>query len=293
MVHSMTGYGRGEETEAGFRFVVEIKALNHRHRDIIVRMPRELAVLEDRARRLVQESLSRGRVEVFVNLETTEEKQNNVMVDHTLARAYHEALQELETAFQLARGRISAYELALLPDVLALEKDYFDPEVLAPALERALTGALSSLIRQRAEEGSRLARDIGTKLHHLKALALRIKERSPGILDDYRRRLADRLEELHQGKEFDQQRFYTETVLFAERCSIDEEVVRLESHIEAFMQDLEKSEVIGRKLDFLLQEMHREINTISVKSNDLEISHLVVEAKSEIEKIREQIQNIE
>ncbi len=289
----MTGYGRGEEIEAGFRFVVEIKALNHRHRDIIVRMPRELAALEDRARRLAQEALSRGRVEVFVNLETTEETEKHVRVDHALARAYYEALQELEAAFQLARGRISAHELALLPDVLALEKQSFDLERLAPALEKALTGALASLIRQRAEEGNRLARDIGVKLHHLKALALRIKERSPGILEDYRRKLADRLEELHQGKEFDQQRFYTETVLFAERCSIDEEIVRLQSHLEAFMEDLEKSEVVGRKLDFVLQEMHREINTISVKSNDLQISHLVVEAKSEIEKIREQIQNIE
>ncbi len=293
MVHSMTGYGRGEECQAGFRFVVEIKGLNHRHRDIIIRMPRELSGLEDQARRLIQEKLSRGRLEVFVSFETTDAKRKKVVVDKELAGAYYDALQALNADFSLAKRHITAKELALFPDVLSLEKDELDLEHLATGLEKALSDAINALMKQRYEEGLRLASNITAKLDRLNTISERIKIRSPEILSDYRQRLMHRLEELHNGKEFDQQRFFTEVSLFAERCSIDEEIVRLESHIQAFYSDLQNNEVIGRKLDFLLQEMNREVNTISAKGNDLEISHLAVEAKSEIEKIREQIQNIE
>ncbi len=293
MVRSMTGYGRGEEYSDGFRFIVEVKALNHRHRDVIIRMPRDLSALEEQVRKLVQEQLSRGRFEVFVNFEATKEKANNVVVDKALARAYYDALQDLRADFNLAEQQITVNELALLPEVISLEKNQLDQETLAPVLEKALSEAISALLTQRAEEGGRLASNIENKLELLQSIAEKIKQRSPGILEDYRRRLGNRLEELHDGKDFDRERFFTEVVLFAERCSIDEEIVRLESHIQAFRDDLNKNEVIGRKLDFLLQEMNREVNTISVKSNDLEVSHLVVEAKSEIEKVREQVQNIE
>lgn len=293
MVRSMTGYGRGEEYSDGFRFIVEVKALNHRHRDVIIRMPRDLSALEEQVRKLVQEQLSRGRFEVFVNFEATKEKANNVVVDKALARAYYDALQDLRADFNLAEQQITVNELALLPEVISLEKNQLDQETLAPVLEKALSEAISALLTQRAEEGGRLASNIENKLELLQSIAEKIKQRSPGILEDYRRRLGNRLEELHDGKDFDRERFFTEVVLFAERCSIDEEIVRLESHIQAFRDDLNKNEVIGRKLDFLLQEMNREVNTISVKSNDLEISHLAVEAKSEIEKVREQVQNIE
>ena len=293
MVRSMTGYGRGEECQAGFRFVVEIKALNHRHRDIIIRMPRDLSGLEDQVRRLIQERLSRGRFEVFVTFETTDTKRKKVIVDKELAKAYFDALEALNADFSLAKRQVTANELALFPEVLFLEKDELDLETLAPVLQKALSDAISALMRQRNEEGLRLAGNISLKLDLLKQIAENIKDRSPEILNDYRQRLMSRLEELHSGKEFDQQRFFTEVSLFAERCSIDEEIVRLESHIQAFYDDLQNNEVIGRKLDFLLQEMNREVNTISVKGNDLAISHLAVEAKSEIEKIREQIQNIE
>ncbi len=186
-----------------------------------------------------------------------------------------------------------AHELALFPEVLSLEKEEVDQDRLIPVLEKALSEAASALIGQRTEEGQRLSRDILSKLTQLSAITEKIRQRSPGVLEDYRQRLNNRLEEIHNGKEFDQQRFFTEVALFAERCSVDEEIVRLESHIQAFIDNLQKNEVIGRKLDFLLQEMNREVNTISVKSNDLETSHLVVDAKSEIEKIREQVQNIE
>ena len=293
MVRSMTGYGRGEKYSDGFRFIVEIKALNHRHRDVIIRMPRDLSALEEQVRKLVQEQLSRGRFEVFVNFEATEEKEKNVIVDKALARAYYDALQNLRADFHLAEQQITVNELALLPEVISLEKNQLDQEALAPVLEKALAEAITALLIQRAEEGGRLASNIENKLELLQSIAEKIKQRSPGILEDYRRRLGNRLEELHDGKDFDRERFFTEVVLFAERCSIDEEIVRLESHIQAFRDDLNKNEVIGRKLDFLLQEMNREVNTISVKSNDLEISHLAVEAKSEIEKVREQVQNIE
>ncbi len=293
LVNSMTGYGRGEAQEAEFRFVVEIKALNHRHRDIIIRLPRELAGLEEISRRQIQDSLSRGRIEVYVNLETTAEREKKVSVDLALARAYHGALQELRAAFNLGDSSLTAHELALFPEVIVLQKDDLDPEALAPLLEKALADAISALLSQRIREGASLAGNIFLKLNRLRELAQNIKERSPGLLEDYRQRLTRRLEDLHEDREFDRQRLFTEVALFAERCSIDEELVRLQSHLEAFAHDLQDGGVVGRKLDFLLQEMNREVNTISVKSSDLEISHLVVEAKSEIEKIREQIQNIE
>ncbi len=217
MVKSMTGYGRGVAVLNDFRFVIEIKAVNHRHFDLVIRASRDLLPMEDKIRRMLLEKISRGRVEVFVTLETIGGKGKKVSVDKGLASSYLQCLQE--------------------------------------------TG--------------------------------KIEERGPLFLDKYRERLNVRLEELHEGKEYDRQRFFTEVAFFAERCNVDEEVVRMKSHLQAFYKETQNGGVIGRKLDFILQEMHREINTIASKSSDLEISHLTVEAKSEIEKIREQVQNIE
>ncbi|RJX29346.1 MAG: YicC family protein [Dethiobacter sp.] len=293
MVKSMTGYGRGEEYLDGLRFIVEIKAVNHRHFDLVIRASRDLLPREDKIRRMLLEKISRGRVEVFVTLETTRGKGKNVIVDEELARSYFQCLQKLRTSFNLLQKELTAEELALFPEVLHLEKNIIDPDLIVPVLENAVARAVSELIGQRTEEGNRLRLDIVNRLKELESLTEKIEERGPRFLEEYQKKLSTRLDELHDGREYDRQRFFTEIAFFAERCNIDEEIVRLKSHLQAFSKEIQKDGVMGRKLDFLLQEMNREVNTIASKSSDLEISHLVVEAKSEIEKIREQVQNIE
>jgi uncharacterized protein (TIGR00255 family) len=289
----MTGYGRGEEYLDGLRFIVEIKAVNHRHFDLVIRASRDLLPREDKIRRMLLEKISRGRVEVFVTLETTRGKGKNVIVDEELARSYFQCLQKLRTSFNLLQKELTAEELALFPEVLHLEKNIIDPDLIVPVLENAVARAVSELIGQRTEEGNRLRLDIVNRLKELESLTEKIEERGPRFLEEYQKKLSTRLDELHDGREYDRQRFFTEIAFFAERCNIDEEIVRLKSHLQAFSKEIQKDGVMGRKLDFLLQEMNREVNTIASKSSDLEISHLVVEAKSEIEKIREQVQNIE
>ena len=293
MVKSMTGYGRGVAVLNDFRFVIEIKAVNHRHFDLVIRASRDLLPMEDKIRRMLLEKISRGRVEVFVTLETIGGKGKKVSVDKGLASSYLQCLQEICVSFDLPQEGLTAEKLALFPDVLSTEKSGVELDLLEPVLENALGEAISAMIQQRTEEGNRLEADIVNRIKELERITGKIEERGPLFLDKYRERLNVRLEELHEGKEYDRQRFFTEVAFFAERCNVDEEVVRMKSHLQAFYKETQNGGVIGRKLDFILQEMHREINTIASKSSDLEISHLTVEAKSEIEKIREQVQNIE
>lgn len=293
MIKSMTGYGRGEECVNGYRFLIEIKTLNHRYFDLVIRAPKDLWPLEDKIRRMLQEKVSRGRVEIYITLEMGQEKAKNVTIDEDLAAAYFHSLERLQSSLQLAAKELTVIELALLPEVLSLEKKAVDLEILTPLLEGAVNKAVSQLIQQRKEEGNRLEKDILSRLDKLKEYNARIKERVPLCLEEYREKLKTRLADLHAGREYDQQRFFTEVAFFAERCNIEEETVRLESHFKLFREAMQKDEAVGRKLDFLLQEMNREVNTIAAKSSDLNISHLVVEARSEIEKIREQVQNIE
>ncbi len=293
MVRSMTGFGRGEESGEDCSFIVEIRALNHRYLDIVLRLPRELLSLEGKIKHLLQEHLSRGRIEVYVTLKATEGNSKNVVVDEGLALSYYQALQRLQKVLGLAETGLTVQKIATLPDVLSLEKMEMDPDTLAPVLEKALLNAVTELIRQRKTEGSRLGEDIAKRLQHLHEIIDAIQEVCPIVQEEYRLKLQTRLEELHQGKEYDQQRFFTELAFYAERCSIDEEIVRLGSHLQTLSEELQKDAAVGRKMDFLIQEMNREVNTIAAKSNDLKISGLTVEAKSEIEKIREQVQNIE
>ncbi|HHU75773.1 MAG TPA: YicC family protein [Firmicutes bacterium] len=293
MVRSMTGYGRGGGSQDGYSLTVEIKSINHRHFDLVIRAPRELLPLEGRIRRKFHGRIYRGRVEIYVNLEATSEPGKIVDVDINLAESYCLAIQKLENYFQLAETKLSMGVLAGFPDIFKIIKADPDLDKVAPLLELSLDEAIVRLIEQRAEEGRRLEKDIVKRLGLLRELVLRMREKGPVVLEEYRARLNSRLEEILGGKEFDKQRFSMEVALFAEKSNIDEELIRLESHLESFSANLGNDEAVGRKLDFLLQEMNREINTIASKSSDLEISQLVVEGKSEIEKIREQIQNIE
>lgn len=293
MVHSMTGYGRGEESKDGCHFIVEIRALNHRYLDLVVRLPRNLWALEEIIKRLLKEHLSRGRIEVYITLEMAEEKSKTVLIDEQLALAYQQAHQKLQKVLGLDENGLSAREVASFPEVLNLGKSEPDLDLLTPVLEKAATEAILSLVHQRKQEGSRLAEDIGQRLQRLGDIKKAIQEKGPLVLEEYRSKLQARLEALYQGQELDRQRLFLEVALYAEKCNIDEEIVRFDSHLQAIAAELRKEEAVGRKLDFLMQEINREVNTIASKSCNFEIASFTIAAKSEIEKIREQVQNIE
>lgn len=293
MVKSMTGYGRGESSDGGFGLIVELRALNHRYLDLVIRMPKELSSFEDTVRKQIKEELFRGRIEVYVTIQETVHTARSVKIDENLAKAYLEAFQALRESLSLDEEKWTASSLASLPDVLQINKNEIEPERVSSVLKSGLEEALIRLNLQRKREGERLEVDIARRIEIVKEMVHNMKDKSPQVLKDYQKRLDNRLRELHNCSDYDKQRFFTEVAFFAERSNIDEELVRLQSHLHTFKEDLSKDDGLGRKLDFLAQEINREINTIASKSNDLEISRMVVESKSEMEKIREQIQNIE
>ena len=293
MVKSMTGYGRGESSDGGFGLIVELRALNHRYLDLVIRMPKELSSFEDTVRKQIKEELFRGRIEVYVTIHETVHTARSVIIDENLAKAYLEAFQALRESLSLDEEKWTASSLASLPDVLQINKNEIELERVSSVLKSGLEEALIRLNLQRKREGERLEVDIARRIEIVKEMVHNMKDKSPQVLKDYQKRLDNRLRELHNCSDYDKQRFFTEVAFFAERSNIDEELVRLQSHLHTFKEDLSKDDGLGRKLDFLAQEINREINTIASKSNDLEISRMVVESKSEMEKIREQIQNIE
>lgn len=292
MLKSMTGYGRGEACLPGKKFTVELKAVNHRFNEVVLRLPRSLSPLEDRIRRLVQRWVARGRVDGYLGIDDCGEKTAAVKVDKALAAAYYKAMKELQEDLGIS-GKVKLKYLVALPGVLAAEEPAEDVEEWWPAVQTAVEEALENLVRMRAAEGGSLAADILSRVEQLTLLNEKIRQRSPAVVEDYRERLHARLKDFGQAGLPDQDRLAVEVAIFAERSNITEETVRLDSHLSQVRSCLGAGEPVGRKLDFLVQEMNREINTIGSKANDLEISRLVVEAKSELEKIREQVQNIE
>lgn len=292
MVTSMTGFGRGESKGLGYNFTLEMKSVNHRYLEIMIKTPRNFNIFEDRIRKVIQKTIQRGRLEVYINVKETEEKKRLVKVDKELALSYDNSLKELAQTLNSVY-KTDIYRLASLPDVLIVEEEEIDIEALWLILEKGLNEALESLFRMRNDEGIRLSRDLDKRLGVLRKQVEEVGERALHTAKEYSERLQEKLALLLTDSTIDESRLAMEVALFADRASIDEELVRLDSHIGQFEQALLSSEPIGRKLDFLVQELNREINTIGSKANDLVISRIVVEAKSELEKIREQIQNIE
>lgn len=292
MIKSMTGYGRGEAVTASKKFTFELKAVNHRYNEIVLRLPRSLTPLEDRIRRLIQTRVTRGRVDGFLGFEECGEKNATVKVDKALAAAYYNAMKELQETLGID-GEIQLKQLIALPGVLTVEEPADDVEEWWPVIKTAVEKALDELVHMRMVEGEQLARDLLNRAQQLTELNQSIRERSPLVVEDYRERLGARLNDYMRDGIITPDRLAAEATIFAERSSITEENVRLESHLQQMRSCLEAGESVGRKLDFLIQEMNREINTIASKASDLEISRAVVEAKSELEKIREQVQNIE
>lgn len=292
MPKSMTGYGRGTSTGAGLSVTVEVRSTNHRYRDINVRAPRELSELEDRLRALVAESLARGHVDVIVTVEEAGAPLKTVEVRPDLAQAYHAAAKDLAARLGLA-GEIGVEALLALPDVVTVKAVPIDPDAVWQVVEAAAREAMEALGRMRAAEGDALARDLIHRTSRIEQLIARISERAPVVVEEYRARLEARLRELLADVPVDETRIAMEAAIYADKSNITEELVRLASHIAQVHSVIEQAEPAGRRLEFLVQEMHREANTIGSKSQDVEISHMVVEIKSELEKIREQIQNIE
>lgn len=292
MIKSMTGYGRGEARGAGKRITVEAKAVNHRYSEAVVRLPKAYVSLEDSVKRIFLQGISRGRLDVFVNFESDRETGGQVKVDKSIALRYYESLKDLARELELPFD-VGVSQLINLPEVVSIAEEEEDLEQVGRIVEEASRVALEGLMAMRIREGISLAEDLLTRLNTFNQRVKAVEERSPFVSIEYQNRLRDRIKELLGQVPVDEQRLAMEVALFADRANITEELVRLASHIEQFQQALNAKEPVGRKLDFLVQEMNREVNTIGSKSNDLEISHHVVELKSELEKIREQVQNIE
>lgn len=294
MLKSMTGFGRGEYMDEGHRFIVEIKAVNHRYNEIAIRMPKKLGSLEDKIRRTVANSLLRGHIDVFITVDEYGEKKRSIRVDKELAIAYHNAMKDLAGLLN-ASLRDDIYQIAKYPDVLRVEEVSEDIEALWPKLAPALDTAVSNLMSMRLAEGANIQKDLLARIEKLERHISIVEENAPGIVVDYREKLLGRMREVLSavGAEPDDTRLLQEAALFADRTNFTEELVRLHSHLAQFRTTLLSDEAIGRKLDFIVQEINRETNTIASKASDFTIANVVVEIKSEIEKVREQIQNIE
>jgi uncharacterized protein (TIGR00255 family) len=290
----MTGYGRGEAQYMGKRFIVEIRAVNHRYREVVVRFPRHLAmaVLEDRIRKCVQEHVLRGRVDVYCSVEEGEGRTNAVKVDKTLAVAYYKAMEELREHLGLSGG-IRIEHIISQPGLFVSDDSDGDPEEWWSTIEDALRRACRGLVAMREIEGVALRADVAEKVSHLEALLVDVSVRAPEIVRVYQARLSQRIGELTGELVVDPARLAQEVAFFAERADVSEELVRLNSHLAQLRAILEAGGSVGRKLDFLIQEIYREVNTVGSKAQDEFVVGRVVDFKGELEKVREQVQNIE
>lgn len=298
MVKSMTGYGWGEETAQGTTVTVELRAVNNRYLDCTVKMPRTYIFAEDALKELVQSKVSRGKVDVFVNVAHEGGDDVTVTVNEGLARAYVRAMLQLERlgAEEGNRTILSDYktaDLARFPDVLTVEKKEEDQDQVKALLLAALDRALDDFNTMRAREGEKLKADILGRADTIESLTAKVEQRSPETVKEYRNRLEVKMQEVLQNTQIDESRLLTEAAIFADKVAVDEETVRLHSHLSQLRELLGKGGAVGRKLDFLIQEFNREANTIGSKCSDIQIARIVVDIKAEIEKIREQVQNIE
>ena len=293
MAISMTGFRRGEYKDDNYQFLVECKTINHKYADINIRLPRKLSFLEDKARILVKDYIKRGRVDLYIKLDLLGSEDVNLKFDEELATQYVSILKQIKDKFDLVDD-ISVMNIAKFPDVIKTEEKEDDEDKLWSMLKVALENALLKLKEMRSEEGKKLAEDIQNRCDLLKNYIEDIEKYSYNVVIDYKEKLKNRISDMLEDPSIiDESRLAQEVAIYADKSSITEEIVRFKSHIEQLKNTVVKNESIGRKIDFLIQEMNRETNTIGSKSSDLNITNLVVEVKSELEKIREQIQNIE
>ena len=291
---SMTGYGRGECTMYEREFTVEIKAVNHRYNDITVKLPRAIMGFEDEIKKAISKKVFRGKLDVFVNFESFSQEDINISVNEPLAKSYTETLRKLKSDLHLD-GDVTIEIVSKFPDVITVDKSISNENTeneIRECLMKAVEDATDAFVAMREVEGETLKKNIIEKVAFVNDALQKIEERAPWVSKDYRARLEAKLADLDE-IQVDESRLLTEVLLFADKACIDEEITRLHSRISQMYSIVEENVPVGRKLDFLVQEMNRETNTIGSKSNDIEITNHVVDIKSEIEKIREQIQNIE
>ncbi len=292
MIKSMTGYGRGEQTVDGFHIIVELKSVNHRYFEYSSRLPYAYGFLDEKLKAFLQKGINRGKVDASVWIEAEASSDCAVKVNFGLAESYVQALRSLSEQFGL-RDDISATALARYPDILTVSKAATDEDAVWAAVEQAAQVALDRFSEMREREGEKLRDDVLSRAAVIEQAVGVIEEKSPETVRLHMEKVEARMRELLSGAAVEEQRLLTEAAVFADKVAVAEETVRLRSHIDQLRQMLSGSEAVGRKLDFLVQEMNREINTIGSKAQDVDIARIVVDVKAEIEKIREQIQNIE
>ncbi len=292
MVKSMTGFGRCEVSEGDRKMTVEMKSVNHRYLYVNIKMPKKLNFFESAIRSLLKAYLQRGKVDLFITCEDLSKLQGSLKYNRELAAEYLKYLNQMSEEFGLEND-VKAGALSRYPDVLVMEEAQDNEEELWKLLEQALRGACVQMVETRSKEGGNLKKDLTEKLDEMLTHVAFIEERSPKIVSEYRKKLEDKVHELLADAQIEESRLAAEVTIFADKICVDEELVRLRSHIEHTKAVLEEKDSVGRKLDFIAQEMNRESNTILSKANDLEVSNRAIELKTGIEKIREQIQNIE
>ncbi len=290
-MYSMTGYGKGDYRKDGIELTVEVKSVNNRFLDLTVKSPRIFACFEELIRSHVRESITRGHVDVFVSFTDKRERRKNFFVDIGVAKAYEAAAKTLKSELGGVKDDLTLSFYLRLPDVVRQEDAEGEDAESKNALLSALDSALENLLKMRLAEGERLKNDLLSRVETVSVLCEEIRTRAPSVAEEYRKKMTERIREI-VGSGADETRILTEAAIFTDKCNIDEELTRLSSHIAEFYS-VAKEKIIGRKLDFLIQEFNRECNTICSKSNDSEVTRLALSMKNEIEKIREQIQNIE
>ncbi len=292
MVKSMTGFGRAEVTDGTRKFTVEMKSVNHRYLDVNIKMPKKLNFFESAIRNVLKEYVKRGKVDIFISYEEQGEETFSLKYNKEAAAAYLKYMNQMEEEFGI-QNDVRVSTLAKCPDVFVMEEENLDEEVLWKGLEQALREACAGHSETRTKEGENLKNDLLAKLDHMLELVAMVEERSPQILAAYKQRLYDKVREMIGENPIEDSRILTEITIFSDKICVDEEIVRLKSHVNSMKKILTDGGDIGKKLDFMAQEMNREANTTLSKANDLELSYIGVDMKTEIEKIREQIQNIE
>jgi uncharacterized protein (TIGR00255 family) len=290
-LYSMTGYGRAYFTEEGREFTVEVKSVNHRYLDLNMRMGRNLSFLEDDVRKIIKMRMSRGHVDVYLTYRNTREDSKDVQLDKPLLGSYIKAFREAE--YCGLSNDLTLSSALRFGDVLTIQEAEDDQQAIKDLLEQSLNAALDMLLSMRLQEGQKLGQDIRSRIDAMRCMLSEIEAKAPEVVEVYREKLNKRIAELMKGSEIDESRLSMEVAIFADKCNIDEEIVRLKSHMDQFLAALQSTEPTGRKLDFIVQEMNREVNTIGSKASDVGIVNNVLSLKNEIEKIREQVQNIE
>lgn len=292
MIRSMTGFGRCEEVINGRDIIIEIKSVNHRYFEFSSRITRGYGFLDEKLKSYLQSKISRGKIDIYASIETMEDTDAQVLVNHSLAAGYVNALRELAQRYNL-RDDISVGTVSRYSDIFTVHKAPEDEQIIWDAVCKVTDQALSAFIKMRETEGARLKADVLQRAETILETVGKIEERSPQTVGEYQQKLTQKLNEMLNDNNIDEQRILTETAIFADKIAVSEETVRLRSHFEQFSKMLNSNEAVGRKLDFIVQEMNREANTIGSKCIDSQIAYMVVDIKAEIEKIREQIQNIE